>query len=154
MFRSARGDECETLSDLAFRSKASWGYSADFMAKCRSELTLDAHYLAENEVEVLELETEIIGFYSIEEVEPELAELGHLFVRPDLLRQGHGRPLFERACQKARALGFRRLRVHGDPNAAEFYQTLGARFVGMAPSATIPGRELPVFEIELGSVDR
>src|SRR6185503_18441731 len=42
MFRAARADECEWLSELAFRSKAVWGYPPDFMQRCRSELTINA----------------------------------------------------------------------------------------------------------------
>ena len=38
--RSARPEEAETLSALALRSKAYWGYPADFMEACREELTL------------------------------------------------------------------------------------------------------------------
>jgi GNAT superfamily N-acetyltransferase len=149
MFRPARADECALLSELAFRSKAVWGYTADFMAKCRSELTLDASYLEQNAVEVLEIDGSVVGFYSIEVLGREQAELGHLFVRADALRHGYGRQLLERACRTACASGFGRLRIHGDPNAAPFYQKLGGRLVGTSPSLTIPGRELPVFEIEL-----
>jgi GNAT superfamily N-acetyltransferase len=105
MFRPARVDECELLSDLAFRSKAVWGYP--------------------------------------------VVELGHLFIEPGLVRRGHGRRLLERAARTAHVLGFRTLRIQGDPNAEPFYQSLGARKVGTQRSASIPGRELPVFELEL-----
>ncbi|HEY6741630.1 MAG TPA: hypothetical protein VI110_04665, partial [Lapillicoccus sp.] len=35
-----RADEAGTLSDLALRSKAHWGYGAAFLEACRDELTL------------------------------------------------------------------------------------------------------------------
>jgi hypothetical protein len=38
--RGARQDECALLSDLAFRAKAVWGYSHQFMADCAAELTV------------------------------------------------------------------------------------------------------------------
>ena len=44
--RLARLDEAEQLTQLALRSKASWGYSEEFMAACRDELTLTAARLA------------------------------------------------------------------------------------------------------------
>jgi GNAT superfamily N-acetyltransferase len=149
MFRAARADECERLSDLAFRSKAYWGYSPDFMQRCRAELTISPEFLADSVVEVLEVAGEIAGFYSLERVSLEVAELGHLFVEPGLIRRGHGRRLLERAARTALGLGFRVLRIQGDPNAERFYRSSGARRVGVQPSASIPGRELPVFELAL-----
>jgi GNAT superfamily N-acetyltransferase len=149
MFRAARVEECELLSDLAFRSKAVWGYSPDFMQRCRVELTISADFLDHNVLEVMELAGSIIGFYSLERVSNEEVELGHLFVDPSLLRRGHGRQLLDRAARTALDLGFRTLRIQGDPNAEQFYQSSGARKVGTHPSASIPGRVLPVFALEL-----
>ena len=40
--RSAKPEEADALSALAFRSKAYWGYGAEFLEACRSELTLTA----------------------------------------------------------------------------------------------------------------
>ena len=41
------------------------------------------------------------------------------------------------------------VRIQGDPNAEPFYLACGARRVGSAPSASIPNRELPLFEVAL-----
>jgi len=38
-----------------------------------------------------------------------------------------------------------------DPNAAPFYERMGARFVRNAPSDAIPGRTLPLYEYDLTS---
>ena len=38
--RLARREETHALSELAFLSKAYWGYDEDFMAACRAELTV------------------------------------------------------------------------------------------------------------------
>ncbi len=48
-----------------------------------------------------------------------------------------------------RALCCRVLRVESDPNAEAFYRAQGGVPVGRAPSASIPGRELPVLKIAL-----
>jgi GNAT superfamily N-acetyltransferase len=149
MFRPARVEECAFLSNLAFRSKGSWGYPADFMERCRAELTISADFLADNVLEVMELGGTIVGFYSLERLSNEEVELGHLFVDPGLVRQGHGRQLLERAARTAHALGFLTLRIQGDPNAEGFYQNSGARKVGTQRSASIVGRVLPVFELDL-----
>ena len=40
--------------------------------------------------------------------------------------------------------------ILADPNAAPFYERMGARFERMAPSDSIPGRELPLYTYALG----
>ena len=44
-FRSATAADAAELTDIAFRSKAYWGYSEEFMEACREELTLTRHDL-------------------------------------------------------------------------------------------------------------
>ena len=39
--------------------------------------------------------------------------------------------------------------ILADPNAAPFYERMGARFVSHAPSDAIPGRTLPLYEYDL-----
>ena len=50
-------------------------------------------------------------------------------------------------------LGARRMAILADPNAASFYERMGARFVSHAPSDAIPGRTLPLYEYDLTSKD-
>ena len=64
---------------------------------------------------------------------------------------GTGRTLFEEAVRLARRLGYRHMAILADPNAAPFYQRMGARFVRDAPSDAIPGRTLPLYEYDLTS---
>jgi len=147
VIRPARVDEAQALSDLALRSKASWGYSVDSMKSFEAELTLTALDLAE--VLVVEMEGTPGGFYSLQPVSETRAELGHLFVEPSLQRRGLGRLMIADALQRARAAGFQWLAIQGDPNAAQFYEQVGATRVGERESDSIPGRMLPLFEIAL-----
>jgi GNAT superfamily N-acetyltransferase len=147
--RRARSDEAERLSRLAFRSKAHWGYSPEFMEACRRELTLSAPYLEEHDAFVLEAEDGVVGFYTLERISDRDVELGHLFVEPAAIGRGHGRALIEHAVEQARRLGFAVLVIQGDPNAEPFYLRAGARAVGRRQSASIAGRELPLFELSL-----
>ena len=41
--------------------------------------------------------------------------------------------------------------ILADPNAAPFYERMGARFLRNAPSDAIPGRTLPLYEYDLTS---
>jgi GNAT superfamily N-acetyltransferase len=72
-----------------------------------------------------------------------------MFVDPPAMGSGAGRMLFEAAARLARSLGARRMTILADPNAAPFYERMGARFVVHAPSDAIPGRLLPFYEYDL-----
>jgi hypothetical protein len=39
--------------------------------------------------------------------------------------------------------------IEADPDAASFYERMGARYAGFAPSQSIPGRMLPRMQMEL-----
>ena len=80
------------------------------------------------------------------------ADLLKLFVEPALLRSGVGRLLFEWATARARGLGAVRMIIEADPGAAAFYEHMGARHAGLAPSQSIPKRMLPRLQMELEKV--
>ena len=44
--------------------------------------------------------------------------------------------------------------ILADPNAAAFYERMGARYLRHAPSDAIPGRTLPFYEYDLHVGDR
>ena len=77
------------------------------------------------------------------------AELGLMFVDPPAIGGGIGRALFDEATKLARRLGYRRMTILADVNAASFYERMGARFLHDAPSDAIPGRTLPFYEYDL-----
>jgi GNAT superfamily N-acetyltransferase len=147
--RAARLDEVHLLSELAFRSKAHWGYSSDFMEACREELSLDATALERDVVFALESGGALVAFYALEPVSAVEIELGFLFVEPGEMGRGLGRRLLAHACAEARRRGYRRILIQSDPNAAAFYESCGARVVGVKPSASIANRSLPLLEITL-----
>ena len=72
-----------------------------------------------------------------------------MFVDPPAMGRGAGRALFAAAAALARRLGARSMPILADPNAAPFYERMGARFVSQAPSDAIPGRTLPLYEYDL-----
>jgi N-acetylglutamate synthase-like GNAT family acetyltransferase len=145
MIRPARIEDLEELTALALRSKAAWGYSAEFMEACREELTIREAHLPD--VFVLVREGAPIGFYSLQQLTSDRVELVHLFIDPGEMRKGHGAALLRDAVARARASGWRVLVIQGDPYAAAFYRAMGARQVGSRESESIPGRMLPLFEL-------
>lgn len=149
VIRSARLGECELLTRLALRSKASWGYSNEFMADCVAELTIGEADLKAHQFFVMESDGEVIGFCGLQQACGTAGELIHVFVEPARLREGHGRRLVEHAKAAARARGWVRLVVESDPNAQEFYCSCGGTQIGTVASGSIPGRRLPLIEIPL-----
>jgi GNAT superfamily N-acetyltransferase len=149
--RRADPSERRQLGELALRSKAHWGYDADFIERCRDELTVDPAEI--EDTRVIERGGEVLGFYTLGDRGGGRVELEYLFVEPAAIGTGLGRALIEPAVAAARDSGYREMVIHGDPNAARFYRAAGAVQVGEAPSASIPGRMLPVFVVEF-SVSR
>jgi predicted N-acetyltransferase YhbS len=154
--RPARPDEAERLSGLAMRSKAHWGYADDFLARCRAELSVSPTDVAHHPAFVAMQDDLPVGFYTLAPLATGGVELGHLYVEPTAIGRGVGRMLLTHACRRAVRLGHETLVIASDPHAAGFYETCGARRVGEAESASIPGRTLPLFELALraGSDER
>jgi len=159
--RPALSSEAAALSALALRSKAYWGYSHDFMDRCREELSYSGDQLLSDgySFQVLEASAEVRGFYAIEWQqavrhqsgvgEANACELEALFVDPPYIGRGIGRALVEHAKSAARERGIRRIIIQGDPHATSFYCGVGGVRTGDRESGSIAGRILPVFEIAL-----
>jgi GNAT superfamily N-acetyltransferase len=143
--RSARVGESDSLTALCVRSKAHWGYDEAFMRLSQASLTVSEAEIVERRVLVAERQGLVFG---VARVEPD-GELGLLFVDPRTINRGVGRALFEAAVALARRLGAKRMAILADPNAAPFYERMGARLVSQAPSDAIPGRMLPLYEYDL-----
>ncbi|MGW6358536.1 GNAT family N-acetyltransferase [Streptomyces sp. NPDC055092] len=142
LIRPARATEAKILTDLALRSKAHWGYDADFLDACKDELTVGADEVARRRATVADRDGHILGFTTLEG-KPPTGVLGMMFVDPQAIGQGIGRLLFEHTIAAGREQGFTRLTIDADPNAESFYQTMGAVSVGNVPSGSIAGRVLP-----------
>ena len=148
MIRKALFSETEVLSEIAFRSKAYWGYSAEFMEACRAELSITTLYLEHHSTFVLERDATAIGFYTLERLSSTEVELGHLFVEPDEIGRGYGGLLIAHACEQARVLHYRTLVIQSDPGAEGFYIASGARRVSSKQSLSVRDRSLPLLELE------
>jgi len=151
LIRKAEPGESESLTALCIRSKAHWGYDAAFMRMCAVTLAVSEADIALDRVLVaVDDQGRAIGMACVLP-EGQTADLDALFVDPSAIGRGAGRLLFEAAIERARTLGARRITILADPNAARFYERMGAHFVRNAPSDAIPGRTLPFYECDLTS---
>lgn len=147
--RRAKLDECEQLSELAFRSKAYWGYSEEFMAACRAELTYTIDDIRRDRFYVLIDGDTLIGFYGLVKESDTVYELEALFIESNFIGRGYGRLLIDHAKQVVKELGGVVLIIQGDPNAADFYTKAGGQHIGKRESESLAGRYLPLFSIKL-----
>ena len=146
-FRRAVPDDSRRLSELTFASKAHWGYDEAFMEVARPELVVTREYLEANECWVADDDGQVVGWFSLVDVPGSLL-LDNFFLLPGHIGSGLGRPMWVQALTRAAERGAGRLTLESDPNAAGFYEWMGARRTGsvIAPST---GRELPVYEVLL-----
>ncbi len=147
--RKAVPGESSSLAALCIRSKAHWGYDDAFMEMSAASLAVSEDDIASGRVLVaVDGNGRALGMAC---VLPEgvTADLDALFVDPPAIGKGAGRLLFDAAIGLARTLGARRLTILADPNAAPFYERMGARYLRNAPSDAIPGRALPFYECDL-----
>jgi GNAT superfamily N-acetyltransferase len=149
--RAAQVGEATMLTALCVRSKAHWGYDAEFMRLSAASLRVKSADIALGRVLVaVDGKDRAIGVASVIP-DGESADLDLFFVDPPFMGRGVGRVLFEAAVRIAQALDARTLTILADPNAAPFYERVGARFLRNAPSDAIPGRSLPLYEYDLTS---
>jgi GNAT superfamily N-acetyltransferase len=147
--RSAKLDEAASLTALCVRSKAHWGYDAAFMKLSAPALAVSEDDIAAGRVLVAVDDADrVIGMACVL-AEGDTADLDALFIDPPAIGSGAGRALFDAAVALARRRGARRMTILADPNAAAFYERLGARYLRNAPSDAIPGRTLPFYEYDL-----
>lgn len=148
--RAGPGDS-KALSTLAFRSKAHWGYDIDFMKRCKDELTYSPADIEASRFRfhVCEIEDELVAFYALEILGEGRAELDALFVKPKFIGQGIGSFLMEHVKSEARLQNVNLVTIQGDPNAEDFYRSIGATPAGYRESASIPGRYLPIFNLPI-----
>ena len=147
--RRAYPAEADVLSALALRSKAHWGYDADFLAACRDDLTLSPDDIANSKVYVIDGADGPSGYYRLVLQDDGVAELDALFVEPAAMGQGVGRRLWRHAVATAGNLGCSEMIWQSDPQAEGFYLAMGAQREGASESTVMPGRMLPLMRCRL-----
>jgi predicted N-acetyltransferase YhbS len=146
--RSARPEEAAALTALCLRSKAHWGYDAEFMRRSAVALTITPSMIKDGGVIVAEDQhLNLVGVAAVQAMDSERKfDLTRLFVEPAAIRAGIGRTLFDAVMRLVAINGGTCVSILADPFAAAFYERLGAVRIGEAPSDVIPGRLLPLLE--------
>jgi GNAT superfamily N-acetyltransferase len=150
MIRPATSNEAPSLTQIALEAKRYWGYPEHWIKHWESDLTISPEFITGNQVYVFESDGEIRGFYALS-VNQTDAELEHMWVAPQYIGTGIGKELFLDAMNRAATFNVNEVQFTADPNAAGFYERMGAKKIGEANS-TIDGqaRKLPRMKIDLG----
>jgi N-acetylglutamate synthase-like GNAT family acetyltransferase len=146
--RRATPEEAPTLTKVALAAKRYWGYPENWIKHWEADLTISPEFIEQNEVYVAEDAGEARGFYALC-IDNNQAELEHMWVLPDYIGTGIGKELFLDAMDRANDLRVKEIGITADPNAASFYEHMGARRVGELNSE-IDGspRKLPRLKVE------
>jgi GNAT superfamily N-acetyltransferase len=149
--RTARPEEAEALTAICKRSKAHWGYDAEFLRLSSLSLTVTPEAIATGRVLVAESEDgTLLGVTAAMPLDRDgVYDLDRLFIDPPAIKTGVGRVLFLAAADLARKEGAKELSILADRNAVPFYERMGATYVGEAVSDSIPGGVLPVYQFDL-----
>ena len=143
--RPARREEAAALSALCVRSKAHWGYDAEFMRLSWRSLQVEPAAIEGGRAFVgVDERDRPLGVTNCALLDSDEVDLVHLFVEPDAIGRGVGRSLFAAAVAWTRAQARHTLVIVSDPNAVGFYRRVGALDAGWAPSEAVPNRLLPV----------
>jgi GNAT superfamily N-acetyltransferase len=135
--RRARPDEASTLTALAHRAKAHWGYPPEWMASWRDDLTISPDYIRAHEVWAADEDARLAGVCALERGATSW-KLEHVWVDPESMGRGIGQALVTHALQHAATVAPMNVHVVADPHAATFYEKLGWLRTGTIP-APMPG---------------
>jgi ribosomal protein S18 acetylase RimI-like enzyme len=145
--RDARGDEVELVRELFLEYAGTIGVDLGFQDFERELAGLPANYVA---LLIAEVDGAVAGCAGVREFDAGVGELKRLYVRPGFREHGLGRALSEEAIERARAAGFRSLRLDTLPTmaaATALYHSLGFREI--EPYRHNPVEGTRYFELEL-----
>ena len=149
--RRATPEDADTLTQIAHAAKRHWKYPENWIEQWQPDLTLTPDFIKTNEIFVAGINGEIVGCCALV-MSGSLAEIEHMWIRPEHMGSGVGRALFEHARSRAWERGAKALELSADPNAEGFYQRMGAERIGEVP-ADMDGqtRVLPRMRMELSA---
>jgi GNAT superfamily N-acetyltransferase len=147
--RRAVPDEAVGLTQIAHAAKRHWGYPEDWIELWKDDLTITPDFILNNEVFVATVGDEIVGCCALV-VSGSLAEIEHMWLKPEHMGAGIGRALFEHAKRRTEERGANVLELSADPNAEGFYQHMGAMRIGeVRADMDSQPRVLPRMRIDL-----
>lgn len=139
----AKAEDASELTVVTMKSKAYWGFSKEQLEAWKEELTITTDYIDSCMVYKLELETNIIGYYSFKKITADEVLLDNLFVLPLCIGKGYGKKLMNHFLNRVESMGINTIRLESEPKAEAFYLKFGFKTYDQLKTA-IPGRYLAI----------
>lgn len=140
--RCANPEDSKSLTELAIRSEAYWGYDDNFMDKFKTLYKVSEEFIINNPTYIMEEDGEIIGFYSIL-IEESQRSLEYFFIEPKFIGKGYGKLLWQHVIKSCDTLKIKEFIIVTSPQAQAFYTKLGAKLQGEVESLVAKGRMIP-----------
>lgn len=132
--RPAEPYEAKELEELQYRSASHWNYPDGYFDWAGDAREITESYVRDNPVFVLiDNNGRKLGFYSFTEDDDGLL-LDKMFLDVDQIGRGLGRVLWRHAVHTANHLGVSEFIIGADPNAAPFYEAMGAQWYASKPT--------------------
>ncbi len=130
--RRAQPHEAGDLEELQTRSASHWDYPDGYFDWAGDARAIPESYVRDNPVHVLVDGDRLLGFYGF--IHDDDLLLDKMFLDVDQIGRGLGRVLWRHAVQTARDLGVSEFVIGADPNAAPFYEAMGATWYAAQPT--------------------
>ena len=152
---AALPEDAPRLTQIAFDSKAFWGYPDHWLKLWRSYLEITADSLRTDIVfKAIDEKGAILGFYRLSKIEGGM-HLTAFWIAPPFIRMGLGRALYAHMLEIAKNLGVSHIEWECDPLSSPFYEKMGASYVG-TKTYSMNGQEwtVPLMQVNLASDDK
>lgn len=143
--KPATAEMSPVLSELAYNSEAYWNYDSKYMNQFRQFYNVNEAFIKTNPVFVLETDGHTVGFFGLRQNGNEW-ELEFFYIAVQFIGRGSGRLLWNALLQKCRELHIDRFGFVTSPQAAGFYEKMGAKVIGKTESLLKHGRMIPKLE--------
>ena len=140
--------DAKTLTEIALKSKAFWGYSSELIESWRADLTVTSKTIQTCQVYKCMVDKVVVGFYVLNTAKENLVKLEMLFVLPLFIGKGIGKKLLAHALNKVTISKVKRIELVADPNAIPFYKSQGFLVKEQIGSAIL-GRFLSLMQKDL-----
>jgi len=149
-FEPASMDQKNNLINFAIESNDIYQTRTVHRDIAQEVFDIDEAIFVKGVVEVLKRDGVIVGFFTLKASDTyDTCELGHLFVKAGLQKQGLGGILFQRAIDIAKIKGFKQMTWISDPDSKEFYLKKGAHLIGYDQNLLNPTVPVPLFMFNL-----
>lgn len=132
VYKAAKAEEANLLSDLAIESKGYWGYPKHLLDVWRNDLRIEKDYIEKNVVRTIWKDEVLVGFFAI--TIGDGPELEHLWLRPNVIGTGIGKIAFSWVVEEFKERDIKYFDIVSDPNAETFYLGMGAIRIGEVES--------------------